>query len=562
MADPLVPDKSTLKELADDEPQRHDLFIGLVAPIGSSRTEVRAALSECLVLYNYDVERVHLSGLLDSTAVRAGEPLPTREDRNYYKARMDAGDRLRESAGDWSALAAVAITRVAGLREERRSSVKDAKQLPRPVAYVFDSLKHPREAALLRSVYGSGFWLVSIVQDISERKQNLTEELARQEGQFDSVPESRAIDLISRDEADPDAAHGQHVRDVFAAADFFLPVQRGANWQEGVIRLCEGMFNAPFLTPSSDEEAMRHAQAAALRSAAIGRQVGAVIVPPLGAPYIHGTNEVPKPGGGQFREGDIPDHRDFQSGTDPNPAYTERLIVELLDRLATAGYFTPERNAAGGMAILREATQKNADGHSILEGTRARSLIEFTRCLHAEQAAIVNAARTGVAISGSKLYTTTFPCHECTKFIIGAGIIEVQYIEPYPKSLASSLYRDLIDPLPPLQSVGEAAQVLERVPFRPFLGFGPQRHDEVFAAAERKHGDILKAHVRSKACPIGHGWNEVAVRSKEDEVSVAVGEVVKRLEEIETSRSPTAPASVEHSGKTPGGSGDARTVGA
>lgn len=196
---------------------------------------------------------------------------------------------------------------------------------------------------------------------------------------------------------------------------------------------------------------MRHARAAALRSAAVGRQVGAVIVPPAGAPHVMGTNEVPKPGGGQFREGDEPDFRDFQMGVDPNPAYTERVLREVFDRLAKAEFFTEERNKAGGDAVLMEAASARPDGASVLDGTRAKALIEFTRCLHAEQAAIVEAARTGTSIDGAKLFTTTFPCHECTKFIIGAGIVEVQYIEPYPKSLAGDMYRDLIDTVPPME---------------------------------------------------------------------------------------------------------------
>lgn len=519
--------RSSLRQLADDEPQRHDLFIGLVAPIGSSREDVLSGLADKLGPFGYDVERVHLAGLLSTIPADGEPPLPERNEPGYYKARMDAGDRLRDAAGDWSALAALAVAHVTKHRKARRADGTTPN--PTPVAYIFDSLKHPREAALLRSVYGPAFWLVSIVQDISERKHNLTEHLARQEGQFDQVPESRAVDLIARDEADPDAAHGQHVRDVFSAADFFLPVGRGIPWQAEVERLLRGLFDSPFLSPSADEEAMRHAQAAALRSAAVGRQVGAVIVPEAGTPYLLGTNEVPKPGGGQYREGDQPDHRDFQSGADPNPAYTDRVIRELMNRLAKAGYFTPERNSAGGDAVLKEATTPDDDGRSVLDGARAKSLIEFTRCLHAEQAAIVNAARAGVSIAGSRLFTTTFPCHECTKFIIGAGIIEVQYIEPYPKSLAGELYRDLIDTVPPLH-IEASVETTQKVPFRPFVGFAPSRYDEVFRAGRRRQGAALATFVPADACPIGRGWSEVAVTTRQDEVVVAVASVVQRIQ--------------------------------
>lgn len=518
-------DASGLGQLADDEPHRHDIFIGLVSPIGSNRLDVVKHLTDILKGYGYTIQVVRLAEQLQHVPV-IGEGLPDRSDPRYYKELMDAGDTLRKYDG--SALAAAAISQVAYLRNEAvRSRPKAVDQ--QPTIFVFDSLKHPREAELLRVVYGSAFWLVSIVQDMDERLKDLAEQLAKQAGQFE-VPGARALELINRDEADPDAKHGQHVRDVFADADYFLAVQRGTRWREGIVRLCQGIFGAPFLTPRPDEEAMRYAQAAALRSAAVGRQVGAAVVTRLGSPIIVGTNEVPRPGGGQFWSGDEPDHRDFQTGEDPNPAYTRRLITELLDRFATAGFFTDDRNAAGGEAVLQEASRPDENGKSILEGARADSLIEFTRCLHAEQAAIVNAARAGISLDGSRLFTTTFPCHECTKFIIGAGVIEVQYIDPYPKSLAADLYRDLVDTLPPIQ-VGKPGSTLSKVPFRAFVGFGPRRYDEVFTAPRRKLNTSLAEHVPAEACPIGGGWNGLAVQSREDQVVVAYADTLRRVAE-------------------------------
>ena len=512
---PVVP----LEALTDGKPGRHDLFVGLVAPIGSSSGDVLEQLRTHLLPYDYGMERIHLAGLLDDLPSKEGEAqLPNREDPEYYEAHMNAGDALRKSVGDDSALAAVAIARVSGMRDEVATN-----QSAQPVMYVFDSLKHPREAQLLRNVYGPGFWLVSIVEDVSEREHNFAQARAAQQKNFNVDVDAEVHALMRRDEADLAARHGQQVRDVFADADFFLPVKRGEIWTRHIERFLDGVFDAPFLTPSADEEAMRHAQAASLRSAALGRQVGAAIVPASGDPYLLGTNEVPKPGGGQFREGDSPDFRDFRSGHDPNTAYVDRLLVEVFDRLAKAKYFSDERNNLGGAKVLEEAKAKNGDDPAVLDNTRAKSLIEFTRCLHAEQAAIVSAARTGVALAESKLYTTTFPCHECTKFIIGAGILEVQYIEPYPKSLAGELYRDLIDTLPPMAKATGSKDV-ERIPFRPFIGFGPGRYDEVFSASTRKFGQRIVDQNKLKASPIGRGWNGVGIKNNEDLVVVAIAE--------------------------------------
>ncbi|SDG81383.1 dCMP deaminase [Desulfosporosinus hippei DSM 8344] len=61
---------------------------------------------------------------------------------------------------------------------------------------------------------------------------------------------------------------------------------------------------------------------------------------------------------------------------------------------------------------------------------------EICRAVHAEQNALVQAAKHGVAITGADLYTTHQPCVLCTKLLINAGIIRVVYTYAYPDKLA------------------------------------------------------------------------------------------------------------------------------
>ena len=258
---------------------------------------------------------------------------------------------------------------------------------------------------------------------------------------------------------------------------------------------------------------MRFAQDAALRSAAPGRQVGAALIPIIGTPVVAGTNEVPRPGGGQYWEGHDPDHRDFKEGEDPNPRFINAVIQELFTRLAENKWLTGELNGLSGAALLEQARRPNEKGASVLSGTRASGLIEFTRCLHAEQAAIINAARAGVRTDAAILYTTTFPCHECAKMIIGAGIVEVRYIEPYPKSLVSRLYEYLIDTSPPINA--ERGLVQGKVPFHHFVGIAPRHYALAFTARERKTGDSLNMPELESACPRSAGWNEAVVTARE-----------------------------------------------
>lgn len=64
---------------------------------------------------------------------------------------------------------------------------------------------------------------------------------------------------------------------------------------------------------------------------------------------------------------------------------------------------------------------------------------EICRAVHAEQNALVQAAKHGVEINGADLYTTVEPCVLCTKMIINAGIKRVIYANPYPDDLAHRL---------------------------------------------------------------------------------------------------------------------------
>ena len=66
---------------------------------------------------------------------------------------------------------------------------------------------------------------------------------------------------------------------------------------------------------------------------------------------------------------------------------------------------------------------------------------ELCRGLHAEQNAIIQAARHGVNIDGATLYCTTMPCIICTKMIINAGVRRIVYIEGY----SDTLTREMLD---------------------------------------------------------------------------------------------------------------------
>ncbi len=57
--------------------------------------------------------------------------------------------------------------------------------------------------------------------------------------------------------------------------------------------------------------------------------------------------------------------------------------------------------------------------------------LEVCICVHAEQNALLAAARFGISVEGSVLYTTMQPCFNCTKEMLQAKIVEVVYLHPY-----------------------------------------------------------------------------------------------------------------------------------
>jgi deoxycytidylate deaminase len=102
-----------------------------------------------------------------------------------------------------------------------------------------------------------------------------------------------------------------------------------------------------------------------------------------------------------------------------------------------------------------------------VKATDIKSLIEYSRAVHAEMDAITSVARTHKAgLLGGTLYSTTFPCHSCARHIVASGVKRILFIEPYPKSLATELHSDAVS-----ESESDAGK---RVLFLQFSGIAPR----------------------------------------------------------------------------------------
>ncbi len=103
-------------------------------------------------------------------------------------------------------------------------------------------------------------------------------------------------------------------------------------------------------------------------------------------------------------------------------------------RVMTTGY----NGAPAGITSCRERGECLREKMNIQSGTRA----ELCYAAHAEQNAIIQAARYGIDIDGATLYCTHQPCVICAKMIINAGIQKVVYKEGYPDDFSLKLFRE------------------------------------------------------------------------------------------------------------------------
>jgi deoxycytidylate deaminase len=230
---------------------------------------------------------------------------------------------------------------------------------------------------------------------------------------------------------------------------------------------------------------MYAAKSASLRSSDLSRQVGAAIFSDEGELITQGCNEVPKALGGTYWDLEEPDFRDVRLGYDPNDILKKELLRDLFDRMSKAELLSQKAIDLGPPGEMVDKLTFKADkGADQKDGPLANSdvmdLTEFGRVVHAEMCAICDAARLGRSVKHATLFCTTFPCHNCTKHILAAGIKRVVYMEPYPKSRAKDLHQNEIE----IEKTTPG-----RVSFVPFLGIAPFRYRDIFQKGKRKNSD-------------------------------------------------------------------------
>lgn len=483
-------------------PLSKELVIGLVGYAGAGCSTAAKRLALVLERNNYIIHSVKLSRLIRErySDDEVPEPVEGRQKGRSLLQRAVAlqnlGDQLREDHKGF-AVASLAV------REIRRLRGKDAAGNQK-IAFVIESIKHDEEVRLLREVYGESFRLLAVHCERKTRELRLIgDELSS--AKYMGAPDTDVKKFMDRDENDSKNANGQHVRDAFYLADYFIDnnkaSQNGENITEDVTRFVRLLLGSGLVRPTIAERAIYHAHAAALQSACLSRQVGAVLVSSAGEVVATGTNEAPRFGGGVYSEGIEPDHRCHAWTWDPKGekfigchndrkkkqlrhTVAEWLAVTLSEPLALiahpvqpSGHDVADRSRKVAATHIESYLRSRADMFADIPGLK--DLIEYSRAIHAEMDAVLSAGRAGIPTQGATLYCTTYPCHSCARHLVAAGIERVFYIEPYVKSLATELHEDSIaNELPTKPSTGELGKMV----VLPFTGVGPRMYEDFFAS--------------------------------------------------------------------------------
>jgi deoxycytidylate deaminase len=477
---------------------RPEIVIGLVRAIGTDLSYTTSTITKELDAGHIHCEQIHLADLLstlDPAGYLQNGPVHVR-----YRTHMDVGDDFRVFLQRQDAIALLGVQE---LRRRRVSATPSSTS--RGTAYLVTSLMAPGEVATLHQIYGPRFFLISIGAPELTRRNHLARSISGSVGLPSQECGAIAVDLMNRDvgwsggaagiDLHPEVKPTQGYRSkpgfrvdvngVFPHADVFLSSADRAASKRTLERFIDLLLSNPFHTPSRDEMGMYVAYGSARRSASLSRRVGAAICSPLGDVIAVGTNETPRFGGGQHWAEEEPDDRDFQLGYDSNDRTKREMLQDFLLRLRSAGWLKtnvpnlqPATSNAPADDLVQAALTSEAINHA-----RFFDITEYGRSVHAEMAAITDAARRGVSVNGATLYCTTFCCHDCAKHIVASGITRVVYIEAYPKSRVAELQGDSIGLVERVGDVGN------RVRFEPFVGISPSRFNDLFSWLPRKQTD-------------------------------------------------------------------------
>lgn len=314
--------------------------------------------------------------------------------------------------------------------------------------FAIESFRNPAEVRFFKKRYGS-FYLCSVFASLEDRKKRLAE---RYDERIDERDQGAS--------AKPNELYKQNVTGCTLLADYAITNMNDKEYYKyGLVRLLALIDRPGYIPPSTDEVFMNFAYTISLRSTCLSRQVGAVITNQDGFVIAAGWNDV---GSGQMgcSLNCIDDYKKYSDSEylleNWHPFLESFDKAGLFDSLKGDNYFCFKdlqsskivkekiRAAIFNYYKVHHPDEPVHDVDSIADEISSKisvKRLEYARSLHAEENAILQAARFGgMGISGGTIYTTTYPCELCSKKIYQAQLKRVVYTEPYPGGLSEQVF--------------------------------------------------------------------------------------------------------------------------
>jgi len=415
--------------------------IGLTGPFGSGCTTAAKILAS---------RRGYKSFLLSSIITDRWK----KENPGKVPSRADLqvlGNEIRMQSGNPGALAEIAIGELD--REARKWN-----------SIVIDGIRNIGEIEVCRERFGPRFYVLAMECPASERWRRLSGSYRKQGLDLEDFLRDNERDRLQ------EYAHGQQVQLCVDRADVLLRNEReakGRRFKPLSQKVLEYLDLVTGVTPRYAKPAeilMNLAYSAAHGSKCLKRQVGAVLVaaPPnaMGEVVGQGFNENPI--------GTSPCVEEPRYGADlkrkiPGACYRDIVRHEAFVKLANLG-----RRCPGCGQVIRVPVSAvppwrcKSCGVDLEEFFWPERAMTLCTAVHAEVAAILAA---GSRSKGTTLYTTTFPCFQCSEKIAQAGIRHIIFTEPYPDIRAA-------------ERLEIAGVEIER-----FQGIRSSRFDDIFSRA-------------------------------------------------------------------------------
>lgn len=282
--------------------------------------------------------------------------------------------------------------------------------------FVIDSFRNPFEVEFFRRRYNE-FYLIAVQRDYEERRNILLKSLPEK---FVKKLEKREKGKLIPKRTKENVSEwitSQNIDECLQKADYFLLNKEDkTNIRPRLcfhlIKLLALIKKPGCITPSQDERYMQLAISARQNSGCLSRHVGAVVVNKEGYVLGIGWNDPPR---GQV-------------------SCLFRCAHDLLEQKNTELYSEYERSPEF-IEHLRKANigENPFCFREELTRIKEKKQAEYTRALHAEENALLQATRYGFeAIKDGTLYTTDCTCTLCAKKAYHLGIRRIVYIEEYP----------------------------------------------------------------------------------------------------------------------------------